>query len=107
MAETEKKITVFCLPPQDKPVYFIVHGSWGSGVPGEEGYVVDEHTCPTNLFGRGVEAIIVDGDCDPHGIFRFVRETDTPKWMNRGHCPEDEWPKIVPEAFLSERNRKP
>lgn len=39
-------------------------------------YLVEEHTCPTNLVP--VEAILTDGDADPHGILEFVQIIDRP-----------------------------
>lgn len=34
-------------------------------------YYIEEHTCPTNLVS--CEAIIYNGDTDPHGVLEYVR----------------------------------
>lgn len=38
-------------------------------------YFYDQHTCPTNWVSQ-IEAIIFEGDDDPHGVFKFVSVED-------------------------------
>jgi hypothetical protein len=95
-----KKYDILCLPPQEKPIYFIVESHMGDDAK-VNAYRFEEGDCPINFFLRGVETIIADGDPDPHGLFEHVRsftEADAP-FLGRGHIPEEEWPKILPEAF--------
>lgn len=62
----------------DGPVYFVIDSpiyAHGQDDPpaeqfGNDEYYVEESTCPTNLIP--VEAIVTDGDADPHGILEFV-----------------------------------
>ena len=73
---------------QGNPVYFVI------GVCAELceldklqehlEYYYEEHTCPTNFIR--VPMIAVDGDTDPHGIFRFVRSV----WMTPGYDKDDD-----------------
>lgn len=70
------------LPPQAKSIYFVLKSrDYGRAVNGErfEGadYYYNEHTCPTNWF-RKVEIVASHGDCDPHGLFRYVASQDVP-----------------------------
>jgi hypothetical protein len=46
-------------------------------------YFVDEHTCPTNLVP--VEAILSDGDCDPHGALEYVQ------WVPKPDMSDDDY----------------
>lgn len=71
------------LPPQDKPVHFVVKGmsfvdeKGSRGRPDHKRFFYEEHTCPTNYIG--VEMIAFDGDTDPHGLFKFAGTQDMPK----------------------------
>ena len=88
--------TIVCLPPQEKPIYFVVPRVHPESEVGE--YMVDEGECPTNWL-RDIECIIVDGDTDPHGLFEYVRDVAELPFLEAAHSPEDEWKKVVPEAF--------
>jgi hypothetical protein len=92
-----KKYDILCLPPQDKPVYFVVESIMGDDAE-VNAYCFEEGDCPTNFFLHGVERIIVDGDTDPHGLFDHVRCIELP-FLERTHSPNEEWPKVLPEAF--------
>ncbi len=94
-----KRYDILRLDPQDKPIFFVVEAFSPDGDPSSTAFYYDENTCPTNIFVRGVEEIIVDGDTDRHGLFEFVRTTESLDFLERTHCPEDEWPKVIPEAF--------
>lgn len=99
MTETAKKddgYTVVCLPPQDKPVYFVVPRVHPDSDVGE--FMVDENDCPTNWL-RNIQQIITDGDTDPHGLFEYVKDIPRPSFLDRSHDPEEEWRKVIPEAF--------
>lgn len=71
------------LPPQEHPVHFVVKGmsfvdqSGSRGSPYHKRYFYEEHSCPTNFIEA--EMIAVDGDTDPHGLFKFVSSQDLPK----------------------------
>lgn len=91
-----EKLMILRLDPQEKPIYFAVPTT--CDLEGVEFYV-HEHTCPVNLFVSGCEAIIVVGDADPHGLFRFVKLMDRPKQLDELHMTDELWADIVPEAF--------
>ncbi|MGD0968650.1 MAG: hypothetical protein ABR949_10215 [Candidatus Aquilonibacter sp.] len=60
-------------------VYFVIEGMAGNDKPdpNEHGeYYYTLHTCPEDYI-KGVEAIVQDGDFDPHGCFEYVRSI----WM--------------------------
>jgi hypothetical protein len=71
------------LMPQDKPVHFLVKGmvfvdgDGNRGTDDNKRFFYEEHSCPTNYIG--VEVISVDGDSDPHGLFKYVATADMPK----------------------------
>lgn len=90
-----KTLNLLVIPPRDKPVYFVVEGIAAVGDPPGEGkdYFYEEHSCPTNYVE--CEAIIYEGDEDPHGVFQFVRAVAAPD-----DGPDlGEWRDIFPEAF--------
>jgi len=74
----------------EPPVYFVINqkfyawemlpdGSIKSDHDDRQKYFVEEHTCPTNLVP--VEAILSDGDDDPHGALEYVAHVEIPeKW---------------------------
>lgn len=69
-------------------VYFVIEGmaTNDKADPNEhEEYYYTEHTCPTNYI-KGVEAIVQDGDFDPHGCFEYVRSI----WMTRRYAKAQE-----------------
>lgn len=47
---------------------------------GTSGFFYEEHQCPTNFIP--VEAIVADGDFDPHGLFEHVRT----EWMPKAYA---------------------
>lgn len=47
-------------------------------------YFYNEHTCPTNYLQ--VEAVCIDGNMDPHGVFEFVRTV----WMTQEYVEQRE-----------------
>jgi hypothetical protein len=71
-------------------------------------YYYNEHTCPTNWI-RGIEAVIFEGDQDPHGVFHFVRAVrvqDNPALVEyfegerAGESDlEPDWSEIFPEVI--------
>jgi hypothetical protein len=88
-----RKITtldVLKLPPQPKPVFFVVQGMrFEDGPDGGERdiaasktFFYESHSCPTNWL----EPVMMyyDGDSDPHGVIEFVRSRD------EGDLPPDE-----------------
>lgn len=75
-SRTDKGYHLLCIPPMQKPIYFVVSGSVSSTKTPEEvansnGYYYNSHTCPTN-FLRSVVAMCYSQDPDPHGVFRYV-----------------------------------
>lgn len=71
------------LPPQTRPVHFLVEGMDFVDAKGnrrtaeEKRFFYEEHSCPTNYVR--CEVIAVDGDRDPHGLFKYVGTSDLPK----------------------------
>lgn len=39
-------------------------------------YMIENHRCPSDMLG--VQAVLTDGDCDPHGIITFVQRVPVP-----------------------------
>lgn len=103
--EKPKRFAILRLPPQEKPVYFVVPSMTDGDDRDMQEYFYEEHLCPSNFFLGGCELIIVDSDTDPHGLFELVRIIDEPEFLKptgqpgHGHDPTVEWPKIIPEAF--------
>lgn len=93
-----KKYDILCLPPQEKPIYFVVPSRMGDDAE-TNAYRFEEGDCPTNFFLGGITTIITDGDTDPHGLFEYVKSVSDPEFLERAHSPEEEWKKIIPEAF--------
>lgn len=99
-SEHAKHYDVLRIDPQGKPIY-LVREAFAPDDPQTTEYWYDEGTCPVNVLnGRFVE-VILDGDTDPHGLLEFVRTIPKPEFLNRGHRPDEEWPKIIPEAFAA------
>lgn len=93
-----KTYDLLSIPPQEKPIYFVVTGGYHS--PHEEAdkgmtYFYEEHTCPINWL-RSVKAIISEDDEDPHGIANFVRTVD-----RKGLGDNPDWAVVFPEAFAA------
>jgi hypothetical protein len=75
-------VDILVLPPQEKPVYFVVEGgrfedpTIPDDCPEEESkeFYYESHSCPTNWL----DPIMVyhDGDTDPHGLIQFVLYAD-------------------------------
>lgn len=84
------------IPPRDTPVYFVVKGMElrrPGDTPEDAGskqYLYEEHSCPTNHVR--CEAIISDGDEDPHGVFEFVRSVPS------GDDEPETWAEVFPEV---------
>lgn len=61
---------------EESELYLVVEQDFyyhGKDAPNTDmSYWINEHTCPTNWL-RSVRLIADDGDCDPHGVFQFVR----------------------------------
>jgi hypothetical protein len=93
---TREGYTIVCLPPQERPVYFVVPLVHPETEISD--YMVSEGSCPTNWL-RDIQRIICDGDTDPHGLFEYVRDIPEQPFIGHTHNPDDEWPKVVPEAF--------
>lgn len=82
--ERERKVPtldVLVLPPQAKPVYFVVEGmrfTGGRRTVDDEAeskrFFYESHSCPTNWLRP--EMLYHDGDADPHGLIEFVRSVD-------------------------------
>lgn len=86
------------------PVYFIIDQPfWAHNDQPDtaehndhETYWVEEHTCPTNICP--VEAIIWDGDADPHRVFEYVAHRPQPHGDHEiAQYGIDDWRAIFPE----------
>ncbi|CAH2399192.1 hypothetical protein [Mesorhizobium ventifaucium] len=96
-----KSYDLLVILPQEKPIYFIVEGGYHSPHEFEDkgkAYFYGEHTCPTNWL-QSVEAIVSEGDDDPHGIAEFVRTVDVSGVEHPGGDGEPDWRAVFPEAF--------
>jgi hypothetical protein len=88
-------LDLLVVPPSDKPIYLVVKTKRYSDDDGLA-YFYNEHTCPTNWIGD-VEAIIFEGDSDPHGVAQFVRRVDLPSSVD--DVDDLDLPSLFPEAF--------
>ena len=83
MKKTGKKTyDLLVLPPQDKPVYFIVErdddDKYNQTDAGRK-FLYESHSCPTNWLKPIY--MVHDGDSDPHGLIRYVanmKESELP-----------------------------
>lgn len=97
------------LPPQDKPIYFVLKGmSFNDGHydDGKE-YFYEEHSCPTNWLKHMV-TMIIENDDDPHGLIEFVRsvkECDAPL-DDDPHAYKIDAFKVFPEVLQSYESRR-
>jgi hypothetical protein len=94
MSTQREGFTIVRLPPQDKAVYFVVPRVHPESDVSE--FMVNENSCPTNWL-RKIKRIICNGNADPHGLFEYVRDIPEPDFVEFGT--DDEWQKILPEAF--------
>lgn len=73
-------LDLLCLPPQEKPVYFVIRGM-GFRKLGEltalsnKGFFYESHSCPTNWL-RDIERLVIEDDDDPHGLLLHVRSIE-------------------------------
>lgn len=71
---------IVMIPPQTKPIYFIVKsmryegGDIDTPVDDHKQYYYEEHSCPTNWLQP--EMMYFDGDSDPHGVIKYVATRD-------------------------------
>lgn len=82
----------------DCPVYLVFdHDRYLGDTDDQEHqrFLFEEHSCPQNWMHECV-AIIKDGDCDPHGFFKFVRSVDVPEDFD---VDSEAWFSLFPEAF--------
>lgn len=92
-----RTLDLLVLRRSEGDVFFVVEGlriedeKLGEG----KSYFYEEHSCPTNHVR--CEAIITDGDDDPHGIFEFVRSVDMPEGYDEESV---DWLALFPEAFV-------
>lgn len=95
----KKTYDVLCIPPQDKPIYLVVE-AYLPDDPETTSYHYEERACPSDLFtGLKCEAVIIGGDTDPHGLIEYVRTMSHPDFLDRAHSPQEEWRKVLPEAY--------
>ncbi len=103
-----KTIDVLMLPPQSKPVYFVLEtkrwipaaDSWMANKPEHDEaagkrFLYESHSCPTNWLKPAM--MYYDGDSDPHGLIEFVATRDDATF------PPDEsvGPNARDEAFVA------
>lgn len=73
-----RTIDLLVLPPQEKPIYFVVQGMRFSDdtrpVYDAKGFYYEEHSCPTNWLQP--ELMVQDGDPDPHGVLQYITTRD-------------------------------
>ena len=94
-----KRFDLIKIEPQDSPIYLVVEAFSEEGDPETAEYWYDEGTCPVNVVNTRRCALVVhDNDMDPHGIFKYIRTFDGPRFLERAHS-SDEWREVIPEAF--------
>lgn len=83
-----KTYDLLVLPPQDKPVYFIVERDDDPDYNEDDAsrkFLYESHSCPTNWL-QPIH-IVYDGCSDPHGLIRYVanrKESELPPDQNYG-----------------------
>lgn len=99
----KKTLDLLVLPPNDKPIYFVVSGSHmldATGRPAEgssdesKSYFYEEYSCPVNVISR-TQLVSVGGNTDPHGILRYLRSI--PDESSDGEADEDDMLGAFPE----------
>lgn len=94
-------LALLMLEVKGRPVYFVVGNAYGhlwedpEKVNEHHRYFYEEHTCPTNWL-RDCVMVAVEGDTDPHGLWRFVRSAEVERGFNphEGDSLEDLFPEI-------------
>lgn len=81
--ELKQTSVVLELPPQGKPVYFLVRGMRftkerlaDADCADRDRFFYEEHSCPTNWL-EPIE-ILHDGDTDAHGLIKYVGTIERP-----------------------------
>ncbi len=69
-----KTYELLVLPPQDKPVYFIVERDATNQDDGDRKFLYESHSCPTNWLDPVFMSH--DSDSDPHGLIRYIGHKD-------------------------------
>ena len=100
-------VDVLVLPPQEKPVYFIVEGMRFEGEGDDDGdeyehkrFYYMEHSCPTNWLKP--DMVYFDGDTDPHGLIEFVATKDEADFpADEPYGPNDR--DLAVQAFVEEQ----
>lgn len=95
-----KRYDLLVLPPQDKPVYFIVEREDDPKyhqTDADRKFSYESHSCPTNWL----EPIYMvhDGCSDPHGLIRYVESRKESEMPNDEYhsspndltCAFDDW----------------
>ncbi len=96
----KKTYDLLVLPPQEKPVYFIVERDDDpeyNQTDDARKFLYESHSCPTNWLQPIY--MVHDGDSDPHGLIRYVgnrKASDLPADDNIGEPNErtqafDDW----------------
>lgn len=68
---TRTKVTLK-IPPQEEDILILVKGrSYNDGHDNDR-YFYEEHNCPVNLFGDGIE-VKLGNRKDPHRLFKYVK----------------------------------
>lgn len=72
MEDKPTRYILLVLPPQDKPVYFVIAKEAHPEYDGDDQlkFLYESHSCPTNWLEP--IHIVHDGDNDPHGLLRYV-----------------------------------
>lgn len=100
----EKSFVLLKFPPRDVPVYLIIRRDRADlqyMTDEHLRFLYDEHTCPIN-WSSGIEAFILDGDSDPHGVAEFVASCDVPEHTEGVTADEFEPGFLFPEHFKSD-----
>jgi len=73
MKKRPKTYDLLVLPPQDKPVYFIVERDDDPAyneTDEQRKFLYESHSCPTNWLQPVY--MVHDGNNDPHGLIRYM-----------------------------------
>lgn len=90
-------LDLLVLPPQERPVFFVVAGVHSSVESDAIRFLYEEHSCPINWIGDAV-MVVANGDPDPHGLLKFVRAIPRLPSDNKHSSPVDEDNRLI-ESF--------
>ena len=98
MVMDNERLYLLKLAPRSEPVFFVVKQQAMDDEHAK--YFFEEHGCPANFIE--CEAIVADGDTDPHGLFEFVRSCPEPDDLDDVNTLDELWHRLAGEVSSDE-----